>query len=64
MIENFCGFGPKTYAYTTWKQDYKDHTVVKAKGLSLKYAHSELVNFEVMENIVKDFLHDPEDYDH
>ena len=34
MIENFCGFGPKTYAYTTWKQDYKDHTVVKAKGLS------------------------------
>jgi hypothetical protein len=55
-LKTFVGFGPKTYAFTTWKQDYKLHTVVKAKGLSIKYAHSELVDFNVMERMMKEFL--------
>jgi hypothetical protein len=63
-LKTFVGFGPKTYAYKTWKQEYKDHTVVKAKGLSLKYSHSKLVNFEVMEKMMKEFLLDPEEYDY
>ena len=55
-IKTFVGLGPKTYAFTTWKQDYKVHTVVKAKGLTLNHATSDLVNFEVMEKMVIDFL--------
>jgi hypothetical protein len=61
-IKTFVGFGPKTYAFKAWRQDYKVHTVVKAKGLSLKYAHSNLVNFEVMEEMMKEFLKDPDNY--
>jgi hypothetical protein len=62
-LKTFVGFGPKTYAFKTWKQDYKDHTVVKAKGISLKYAHSNLVNFDEMEKMILDFLDNDRDND-
>ena len=52
-IKTFVGLGPKSYALKTWKNG---KTVVKAKGLSLKHAHSNLVNFEVMEKMAKEYL--------
>ena len=55
-LKTFVCYGPKTYAFTAWKQEYKIHTVVKAKGVSLKEAHSEIVNFQIMKQKVLDFL--------
>jgi hypothetical protein len=52
-IQTFVSLGPKTYALKTFKNN---KTLVKAKGLSLKHAHSDLVNFEVMESMAKKYL--------
>ena len=52
-IRSFAALAPKTYALKTWKND---QSVVKVKGLSLKGAHSELVNYEVIESIAKEYL--------
>jgi hypothetical protein len=52
-IKTFVGLGPKSYALKTWKNG---KTVVKAKGLSLRHAHSNLINFDVMEMMAKEFL--------
>jgi hypothetical protein len=51
-IRKFVGLGPKTYGVKC----ENGATQVKAKGLSLKLAHEELVNFEVMEDMVKQYL--------
>ena len=51
-IRKFVGLCPKTYGV----QCANGETLVKAKGLSLKLAHEKLVNFEVMEDMVKEYL--------
>ena len=51
-IVEYCAMGPKTYALKM-----KDgSTVVKAKGVNLNYATSDLVNFDVMMEIVDSYL--------
>ena len=51
-IREFVGLGPKTYAI---KCD-NGETLVKCKGMSLKYSTEELVNFDTMKQLVLDFL--------
>jgi hypothetical protein len=51
-IREFVGLGPKTYAL---KCD-NGKELVKAKGLSLNLATSQLVNFESMKGLAKTFL--------
>lgn len=53
-IQTFVGLGPKSYAIKC----FDGHTLVKAKGLSVKYASSSLVNFESLEKMVLDYLND------
>lgn len=49
-IRTFVGLGPKSYALKCGDGE----TLVKVKGISLKRATEDLVNFEVMENLVLD----------
>jgi hypothetical protein len=51
-IRTFVGLGPKTYAIKC----ENGKTQVKAKGMSLKLAHESLINFEVMELMVLEYL--------
>ncbi len=57
-IRSFVGLGPKTYGIKC----NDGYTSCKVKGLSLKYATSDLVNYDTMENLVKTYLagDDPE----
>lgn len=51
-IRKFVGLGPKTYGIKC----ENGVTQIKAKGLSIKLAHSELINFEVMEKMALEHL--------
>jgi hypothetical protein len=51
-LKEFVGLGPKTYAAI--KLDGK--SIVKAKGISLKRATSNIVNFEEMKKVALDFI--------
>lgn len=51
-IREFVGVGPKTYAIRC--ED--GHTLVKAKGVSLKLSTSDIVNFETMKGLVLAYL--------
>ncbi len=57
-IRTFVGLGPKSYALECEKdRDIgKNETLVKFKGLSLKRATEDLVNFKVMEELVLEHL--------
>lgn len=47
-IQTFVALGPKSYGFKC----ANGHTEMKIKGLSLRHAHSDLVNFKVMERLV------------
>ena len=47
-IVEFCGFGPKFYAYKT----NKGNTVCKVRGFTLNYKNSQLVNFDALKEKV------------
>ena len=51
-IRTFVGLGPKTYAI----ECANGETLVKCKGVSLKHATRQLVNFKSMEQLVLDYL--------
>ena len=53
-IKTFIGLGPKSYALKAGN----GKTMFKCKGVSIKLAHEQLLNFEVMKNLVLDFLLD------
>lgn len=55
-IHTFVGLGPKTYAIKCANGE----TLVKCKGLSLKHATRQLVNFDSMEKLVLDYLNHSE----
>lgn len=54
-ILEFVGMGPKTYAMRA----ANGKTTVKAKGVSVKYAHNKLVNFQTMRDIVFQQIRNP-----
>ena len=56
-IMEFVGLGPKTYAIKC----ANGTTSVKAKGVSLRYATDNLVNFESMKSFTTEFLANPEE---
>jgi hypothetical protein len=51
-IREFVGVGPKSYAMKC----HNGETSIKAKGVSLKLAHKKLLNFQVMKQVVLDYL--------
>lgn len=51
-IKEFVGLGPKSYALRTMN----DKTLIKNKGVSIKHAHSSLVNFYTVRKLVLDYL--------
>lgn len=51
-LKTFIGLGPKSYAL----EAANGKTMCKCKGVSIKLAHEQLLNFEVMKKLVLDFL--------
>lgn len=51
-IAEFVAIGPKSYGLKT----FTNETIVKVKGVSCKRAHSKILNFEVMVNLIKEHL--------
>lgn len=52
-ITEFVSGGPKNYAYKFWNANEKKYdTVCKVKGLTLHYANSQKVNFDVLKTMV------------
>lgn len=51
-IKTFIGLCPKSYAIKTMN----DKTMIKMKGISLKYATRNLLNFDILEELVLDHL--------
>jgi len=51
-IKTFVGLGPKTYGIKC----FNGFTTIKCKGLSLKYATENIVNFDEMESLVVEYL--------
>jgi len=47
-IAEFVGLGPKSYGLRTFSGD----EVIKVKGLSLKFAHKEMFNFDTLKNLI------------
>jgi len=52
-IRTFVGMCPKSYALKT---NNPDKTLVKIKGLSLKWATRDIIKFDVLEKMVKEYL--------
>lgn len=68
-IKSFCCIGPKSYCYTVvnrpeGSEDYKEITVVRCKGLSLKGETAKKVNMELMKSFVlgENFTSDDDDF--
>ncbi len=55
-IVEFCSGGPKHYGYVVRNNKGEEKTIMKVKGLCLNYQNSEVVNFETMKKLVKDFV--------
>jgi DNA polymerase type B, organellar and viral len=51
-IQTFVSLGPKTYGIKTKSGE----TMIKAKGLSLKHSHRNILNFEKMEELIHKHL--------
>lgn len=51
-IKTFVGLGPKSYALEAGN----GKTMFKCKGVSIKLAHEQILNFEVMKCLVMDYL--------
>ena len=51
-IRAFTGMGPKTYGM----EAENGEKYIKAKGLSIKLAHGHIINYDVMEKMVTDYL--------
>lgn len=51
-IREFVGLGPKSYGLKA----ANGANYIKVKGLSLKHAHKDVLNFEVMKQIVEEHL--------
>ncbi|XP_018578028.1 uncharacterized protein LOC108916298 [Anoplophora glabripennis] len=52
-ITEFASGGPKNYAYKIFStKDQEEKIVCKVKGISLTYAASQIVNFEMIKNMV------------
>jgi hypothetical protein len=53
-IKTFIGLGPKSYAL----EGGNGKTMLKCKGVNIKLAHQELLNFDIMKKLVLDFLYE------
>ncbi|KAJ8935224.1 hypothetical protein NQ318_011334 [Aromia moschata] len=52
-ITEFVSGGPKKYAYRVFStRDKEERVVCKVKGISLNYAASQLVNFEIIKSMI------------
>jgi hypothetical protein len=52
-IDEFVSGGPKNYTYRTVNTAKDEHdTVSKARGITLNYSASRLVNFDVMRDLI------------